>query len=77
MVFGVLGLVIISPALLLFAADNIAAAIAVGVVGLLLLIAYLVFSGAVETFDHLLDACLPKAAHSSQDIAPRPNQSMQ
>ncbi|HLM78841.1 MAG TPA: hypothetical protein VK361_10690 [Rubrobacteraceae bacterium] len=53
MVFGVLRLVIISPALLLFAADNIAAAIAVGVVGgLLLLIAYLVFSGAVETFDH-------------------------
>ena len=52
-VFSILALALISPALLLFAADNIAVAIAVGVVGgLLFLIPYLVISGAVGTFDH-------------------------
>ncbi len=53
LVFGILGLILIGPAFLLFATDNIAAAVAVGVVGgLLFLIPYLMISGAVGTFNH-------------------------
>jgi hypothetical protein len=52
-VFLILGLVLIAPAVLLFTADNITASIVVGIVGgLLFLIPYLVIYGAVGTFNH-------------------------
>jgi hypothetical protein len=52
-VFLILGLVLIGPAVALFVADYTTAAIVVGVVGgLLFLIPVLVISGAIGTFNH-------------------------
>ena len=75
-VFLILGLVLISPAVLLFSADNITASVVVGIVGgLLFLIPYLVIYGAVGTFNHAYwTLAYLRFTAPVEEITPRPDE---
>lgn len=75
-VFLILGLILIGPAVWLFFADYTAASIAVGAIGFLLfLIPYLVISGAIGTFNHAYwTLAYLRLTAQVEEITPQPDE---